>query len=107
MASHLDFVNYVAEQLREAGVIRCRKMFGEYGLYCDDVFFAVICGDQFFVKVTPQGEAAFPDLPKAPPYEGAKDSFLVEDVEDRERMTELTRVTCEALRGRPQKKGRK
>lgn len=69
MASHPDFVNYMAEQLREAGAIRSRKMFGEYGLYCDDVFFAVVCDDQLFVKVTPQGEAAFPDLPKAPPYE--------------------------------------
>ena len=107
MASHPDFVNYVAEQLREAGAIRSRKMFGEYGLYCDDVFFAVICDDQFFVKVTPQGEAAFPDLPKAPPYAGAKDSFLVEDVEDRERMTALTRITCEALRNKTQKKRRK
>ena len=66
MASHQDFVDYVAEQLREAGTIRSRKMFGEYGLYCDGVFFAVICDDQFFVKVTPAGEAAFPNLPKAP-----------------------------------------
>ena len=55
MASHQDFVDYVAEQLREAGIIRSRKMFGEYGLYCDGVFFAVICGDQLFVKVTPAG----------------------------------------------------
>lgn len=107
MASHPDFVNYVTEQLREAGAIRSRKMFGEYGLYCDDVFFAVICGDQFFVKITPQGEAAFPNLPKAPPYEGARDSFLVEDVEDRDQMTELTRLTCQALRNKPQKKRRK
>ena len=107
MASHKDFVDYVAEQLREAGAIRSRKMFGEYGLYCDDVFFAVICDDQFFVKATPQGEAAFPDLPKSPPYEGAKDSFLVEDVEDRERMAELTRITCEALRSTPQNKRRR
>ena len=107
MASHADFVDYVAEQLREAGAIRSRKMFGEYGLYCDDVFFAVICDDQFFVKVTPQGEAAFPHLPKAPPHEGARDAFLVEDVEDREQMTELTRITCEALRNKPQKKRRK
>lgn len=107
MASHQDFVDYVAEQLREAGAIRSRKMFGEYGLYCDDVFFAVICDDQFFIKVTPQGEAAFPDLPKAPPYEGAKDSFLVEDVEDRKLMTELTRMTCEALKSKPQKTRRK
>ena len=107
MASHQDFVDYVAEQLRAAGMIRSRKMFGEYGLYCDGVFFAVICDDQFFVKVTPQGEAAFPDLPKAPPYEGARDYIWVEDVEDRERMAELTRITCEALRSKPKKKGRK
>ena len=107
MASHPDFVNYVAEQLRSAGSIRSRKMFGEYGLYCDDVFFAVICDDQLFVKVTPQGEAAFPDLPKAPPYEGAKDYIWVEDVDDRERMTKLTCITCEALKSNPQKKRRK
>ena len=107
MASSPDFVNYVADQLREAGAIRSRKMFGEYGLYCDGVFFAVICDDQLFVKITPQGEAAFPDLPKAPPYEGARASFLVEDVEDRERMTVLVRITCEALRSSPgQKSGR-
>ncbi|MDR3767410.1 MAG: TfoX/Sxy family protein [Butyricicoccus sp.] len=106
MASHPDFVNYVTEQLREAGTIRTRKMFGEYGLYCDNVFFAVICDDQLFVKVTPQGEAVFPDLPKAPPYEGAKDSFLVEDIEDRERMTKLARITCDAQRSKPEKKRR-
>ena len=53
MASHQDFVDYVAEQLRESGSIRSRKMFGEYGLYCDDIFFAVIFDDQLFIKVTP------------------------------------------------------
>ena len=106
MASHQDFVDYVAEQLREAGIIRSRKMFGEYGLYCDGIFFAVICDNQFFVKITPAGEAAFPNLPKTSPYEGARDYIWVEDVEDRERMTELTRITCKALRSKRQKKRR-
>lgn len=107
MASHADFVNYVAEQLQEAGEIRSRKMFGEYGLFCNRVFFGVICDDQFFVKITPQGEAAFPDLPKAPSHEGARDSFLLEDVEDQEKITELVRITCEALKTKPQRKRRK
>ena len=107
MASHQDFVDYVAEQLREAGIIRSRKMFGEYGLYCDGIFFAVICDDRFFVKITPEGEAAFPDLPKAPPYAGARDFFLLEDVEDRDRITELVRITCQALKSQSQKKRRK
>ena len=107
MASHADFVDYVADQMQQAGVIRSRRMFGEYGLYCDGVFFAVICGDQLFVKITPAGQAAFPDLPKAPPYEGARDYFLAEDVEDREQLAKLVRVTCEALKNLPQKKRRK
>ena len=67
MASHQDFVDYVAEQLRESGTIRSRKMFGEYGLYCDDIFFAVICDDQLFIKITPAGEAAFPTCPRFRP----------------------------------------
>ena len=33
--------------------------------------------------------------------------FLVEDVENREQMTELVRITCEALRSGPQRKRRK
>lgn len=107
MASHPDFVNYVVEQLREAGSIRSRKMFGEYGLYCDDIFFAVICDDQFFVKITPAGEAAFPNLPKAPPYEGARDYIWVEDVDNREVMTALTRLTCLAFQGQAPKKRRR
>ena len=107
MSSDKEFVDYVVEQLRDAGSIRSKKMFGEYGLYCDEVFFAVICDDQLFIKITPQGEAAYPALPKAPPYEGAKESYLVENVDDRERMTALTRLTCEALRKQPSKKRRK
>ena len=107
MASHADFVDYVADQMQQAGAIRSRRMFGEYGLYCDGVFFSVICGDQLFVKITPAGQAAFPDLPKAPPYEGARDYFLVEDVEDREQLAKLVRVTCEAQKNLPQKKRRK
>lgn len=107
MASHPDYVAYVVEQLRDAGSVRARKMFGEYGLFCDGTFFGVICDDQLFIKITPQGQMAFPDLPKAPPYEGAKDSFVVEDVDDPTMAAELTRITCEALRKSASQKRRK
>ena len=104
MASHPDFVNYMAEQLREAGAIRSRKMFGEYGLYCDDVFFAVVCDDQLSSRSPPQGEAVFPDLPKAPPYEGPGIPFWWRMWRTGEQMTELVRITCEALRSGPPEK---
>ena len=107
MASHPDYVAYVVEQLRDAGSVRARKMFGEYGLFCDGTFFGVICDDQLCIKITPQGQMAFPDLPKAPPYEGAKGSFVVEDVDDPTMAVELTRITCEALRKAASQKRRK
>ena len=45
MASTEEFVKYVADQLRDAGEIVYRKMFGEYGIYCDGKIFGLICDD--------------------------------------------------------------
>ncbi len=97
MASSKEFVEYVAEQLQDAGTIVYRRMFGEYGWYCDGKFLGVICDDQLFVKITPETAKSFPDVPKAPPYEGAKDYFLVEDIDDRSLLTQLVRATWEVL----------
>ena len=97
MASGKEFVEYVAEQLRCAGTISCRQMFGEYGWYCDGKFLGVICDDQLFVKITPEGERTFPHLPKAPPYEGAKDYFLVEDVDNSDFLAQIVRTIWNSL----------
>ena len=35
MASKIEFVEFMADQMREAGAITYKKMFGEYGLYCN------------------------------------------------------------------------
>ena len=65
MASSLEFVQYAADQLSDAGTISYRKMFGEYGLYCDGKFFGCICDDQFFVKMTEAGKRLAPEMEKA------------------------------------------
>ena len=103
MASSLSYVEFVMEQLGGAGVITCRRMFGEYGLYCDGKYFACVCGDRLLVKITPAGEALLPDCPRGVPYEGGGE-MLLPDAEDRETLAELVRVTCAAL---PEKKPRK
>lgn len=108
MASTPEFVGFVAEQLDGAGDIACRKMFGEYGIYCDGKFFACICDNQFFVKITEAGKEFMPDGETAPPYEGARPYFLVTDLDDREFLKELTQVTCAALPApEPRKSSRK
>jgi len=35
MASNADFVQYIADQCSGAGEIVTKKMFGDYGIYCD------------------------------------------------------------------------
>ena len=65
---------------------------------------ATALGERAGCAVTPAGEAAFPQLPKTPPYEGAKDYIWVEDVDDRETMTALTRLTCLELQVQPKKR---
>lgn len=97
MASKIEFVEFVADQLREAGNITYRKMFGEYGLYCDGKIFAVICDDQLYIKITEAGRKVCPTLPEVPPYEGAKNYYLMEDVEDRELLTKVVTATCAEL----------
>ena len=103
MASSLSYVEFVKEQMSGAGTITHRRMFGEYGLYCDGKYFGVVCGDRALVKITPAGEALLPDCPRDIPYEGGGEMFLP-DIEDCETLTELVRVTCAAL---PEKRPRK
>ena len=107
MSSGTDYVNYILEQLSCAGLARARRMFGEYGLYLDGMFFAVICDDELFIKPTQAALAAFPELPLAPPYAGAKDYIRVEDTDDAAALCALVRLTCEALAELPQPKRRK
>ena len=106
MASSLEFTQYVAEQLSGAGEIIYKKMFGEYGLYCDGKLFANVSDDQLFIKITDAGSRLFPDLPEAPPYPGAKDYFLIENVDDRDFLTALTLTTCQALPEAEKKRGK-
>ena len=106
MASRLEYVRYVAEQLSGAGEITYKKMFGEYGLYCDGNIFANVSDDQLFVKITEKGRSLFPGLPEAPPYPGARNYFLIESVDDRDFLTALTLATCQALPETKKKRGK-
>lgn len=106
MASKPDFVQYIAEQLRGAGNVTCRKMFGEFGMYCDRKLFALVCDNQLFIKITDAGRRLCPELREAPPYDGAKNFFIIEDVDNRDTLARLVTATCAALPEPKPKKGR-
>lgn len=99
MASSQETVDYIVDQMSEAGTIAARKMFGEYGVYCDGKIVGLICRDQLFLKPTDAGAEKEPDLDRAPAYEGAKPYLVVpvELLDDRSRLGELVRATANAL----------
>ena len=93
-------MDFILDQLRDVQLIRARKMFGEYALYCGDKVVALVCDDQLFVKITEPGKALVGKrYAEGIAYPGAKPSILVsaDDLEDDERLAELIQVTAAAL----------
>jgi TfoX/Sxy family transcriptional regulator of competence genes len=98
MASDPRFVEFVADQFDDAYKVTSRKMFGDYGLWSDGLFFALVCDNHLFVKPTEAGRKFIGDVVEAPAYPGAKLSFLIEDrIEDGQWLSELLRVTLQEL----------
>ena len=46
-----DFVQMVCESLAPMGDLAVRRMFGGYGIYCDEVFFALVADEVLYFKV--------------------------------------------------------
>ena len=56
VASNLDFVEFIVDQIEDAGEITYKKMFGDYALYSEGKVVALVCDDQLFVKPTVTGK---------------------------------------------------
>lgn len=99
MATSQQTMDYLTENLAELPNIRARKMFGEYALYCDDKVVALMCDDQFFLKITDANTALVRTHATGKPYPGAKDYYLIDenDWDDREYLTELVARTADSL----------
>ena len=97
MASSTDFVQYIVDQCSGAGSIEARKMFGDYGIYCNGKIFGLICDNGLYIKPTEQGRQMLRAEDMRPPYDGAKPHFYIEDVDDHDYLSTPVRVTCAAL----------
>lgn len=107
MATNQKTVDYIIKQISKSEVVSARKMFGEYGVYCNGKIVALICDDMLFVKPTNAGLAFVGDCPEACPYPGAKPYLLIsrEKWDDGEWLTTLFKISAEAL-PIPKKKNR-
>ena len=100
MATSQSTIDFILDQLASLPSVRARKMFGEYGLYCDEKLVGLVCDNQLFVKITPAGKALVGErYAEGEPYPGAKPSLVVsaDDLENEGRLSELIRVTAAGL----------
>ncbi len=100
------FIDYIVEQMAGIKDLVAKPMFGEFGIWAGGKFFALICNDQLFIKPTANGRQYTGKVTEAPPYDGAKDYFLIEEkLDDSHWLSQLVRVTLEELPApKPKKK---
>ena len=107
MACNADYVQYIVDQCSGAGEIEAKKMMGDYCIYCNGKLFGLICDNNLYIKETDAGRAVLKEVVMRPPYPGAKDYFYIDDVDDRDYLAELVKVTLTALKESPSKRSSK
>ncbi|MDD2993547.1 MAG: TfoX/Sxy family protein [Pygmaiobacter sp.] len=82
MASSPEFVTYVCEQVAPCGIVRSRKMFGEYMIYVNDRPLLLVCDNTVFIKKLPCVATLLAAAEVGIPYPGAKEYYIL-DIDDR------------------------
>jgi DNA transformation protein len=67
MAKAHAVIERVERHAAPLGIFRARAMFGGFGLYLDDVIFAIIVGDTLYLRVDEQTQPAY-ERAKAKPF---------------------------------------
>ena len=62
MANRSEFVEHVLEMMSCCGPVCARSMFGGYGLYRDNLMFALISEDTLYIKADDTNRAEFEAL---------------------------------------------
>ena len=107
MASNSDLVQYIVDQCSSAGNIEARKMFGDYGLYCNGKLYGLISDNGLYIKPTEECKGLLKDIVMRPPYDGAKPYFYIEDIDNSDYLAHIVRTTCNALPDPKPKKKKK
>lgn len=89
MASSKELLDYILDRLSPLTGISWRRMMGEYILYYNEKIAAYLCDDRLLVKPVPAACELLPAAPLQPPYPGAKEMLLVENVDDGEFLRRL------------------
>ena len=104
MATSKEYLAFILDQLSDVEGIAHRQMMGEYILYMNGKIAAYLCDDRLLVKPVPSAVQLMPNATYEPPYEGAKDMLLVDNIDDRAFLKELFEAMYDDLPNPKKKK---
>ena len=96
MATTKDYKDFILEQLSLLDNITCKSMMGEYLLYYNGILFGGIYDDRLLVKIVDNNKKY--NMQESIPYESAKPMYLVDDVDDKEKLKDIVIDTCKGLK---------
>ena len=104
MASSKEYLDFILEQLSELEEVTYRAMMGEYIIYYRGKIVGGIYDDRLLVKPVKSAISLMPDAACELPYEGAKEMLLVDDVDNKDFLTQLFSAMYDELPNPKKKK---
>ncbi len=95
MVTSKDYKDFILEQLELLNNINCRAMMGEYLLYYNNVLFGGIYDNRLLIKIVDSNKKY--NMKEQIPYESAKTMYLVDDIDNKEKLREIITETCRDL----------
>ncbi len=97
MATSKEYLNFILDQLSVLDGITYKQMMGEYMIYYNGRLAAYLCDDRLLVKPTKSALAYIENHIFEPPYDGAKDMLLIENVDSAEYLAGLFNAIYDEL----------
>lgn len=73
-------------------------MMGEFLLYSNSILFGGIYDDRLLIKIVATNKQY--NMSESTPYDGAKPMYLIEDIDDKEKLIMIIKDTIEGLLGK-------
>ncbi len=87
MATKKEYKDFVLKQLSLLENVTYRPMMGEYLLYYNGTLFGGIYDDRLLVKITKDNKKY--NMQKSIPYDGAKEMYLVDAIDNQEELKKI------------------
>ncbi len=97
MATSKEYLNFILDGLSQLDGITYKQMMGEYIIYYNGKLVAYLCDDRLLVKPANSALAYIENHIFEPPYAGAKDMLLVENVDSAEYLAGLFNAIYDEL----------